>query len=527
MLGDPGSGKSTLLQYLLLAWAERAAPDPALDPLPLLIELREYARLRREGQADGFLSYLHGGAGVRWHLHQAQLDHWLRAQPSLVLFDGLDEVFAPTLRREISTAIHRFADEYPRARIVVTSRIIGYQHQAWLDEGFRHFMLQELDEPEINAFVTRWHRDAYEAPDKGEAKRMLLARAIEDSASIRQLAGNPLLLTMMAILNRTQDLPRDRAELYEQCARLLLHQWKMEAAFSSDPELARASLDFKDKRGLLLRVARAMQRSERGLAGNLIDEATLEDTLAEGLKGLPDLRPDRAARALIEQLRGRNFMLCSVGGHSYAFVHRTFLEYFCAVEIRECFQTEQTLTFEQLKTDIFGHWPDETWSEVLCLLAGMIAPHFVAQILEWLLAEPDPHGTCRQVFLAARCVGEVRKRTDLQRIEHVVRDRAKALMHLGLRYYYEPFDEDARTAAAIRIRAATIVAAVWRDDHDTRESLKASAQSDQNWAVRASALRELARGWKDNPETLSWLKARAQFDDDFDVRQAQSLRAAR
>jgi predicted NACHT family NTPase len=83
-------------------------------------------------------------------------------------------------------------------------------------------------------------------------------------------------------------------------------------------------------------------QSASGLAGNLIDEATLEDTLAEGLKGLPRLRPDRAARALIEQLRGRNFMLCSVGGHSYAFVHRTFLEYFCGVEIREHFKATLT-----------------------------------------------------------------------------------------------------------------------------------------------------------------------------------------
>ena len=178
--------------------------------------------------------------------------------------------------------------EYPRARIVVTSRIIGYQHQAWRDESFRHFMLQELDEAQIADFLARWHRGAYEDPREGEAKRELLARAIEDSAAIRQLAGNPLLLTMMAILNRTQDLPRDRAELYEQCARLLLHQWKVDVAFSSYPELAKASLDFKDKRGLLLRVARAMQTSERGLAGNLIDEATLETTLAEGLKGMPE-----------------------------------------------------------------------------------------------------------------------------------------------------------------------------------------------------------------------------------------------
>ena len=86
----------------------------------------------------------------------------------------------------------------------------------------------------------------------------------------------------------------------------------------------------RHKRNLLLRVARAMQTSEHGLAGNLIDEHTLERSLTDGLKGMPNFRADRAARALIEQLRGRNFMLCSVGGLYYAFVHRTFLEYFVA-----------------------------------------------------------------------------------------------------------------------------------------------------------------------------------------------------
>src|SRR5262249_47423953 len=68
ILGDPGSGKSTLLQYLLLDWAEKAAPNLGDEPLPLLIELREYARLRHEGKVDGFLDYLHDGASVRWHL---------------------------------------------------------------------------------------------------------------------------------------------------------------------------------------------------------------------------------------------------------------------------------------------------------------------------------------------------------------------------------------------------------------------------------------------------------------------------
>lgn len=54
--------------------------------------------------------------------------------------------------------------------------------------------------------------------------------------------------------------------------------------------------------------------------------------------------------------------------------------------------------------------------------------------------------------------------------------------------------------AAIRTRATTIVATVWRDKHDTRELLKARAQSDEHSDVRQSAVQELARGWKDDPK---------------------------
>jgi len=520
ILGDPGSGKSSLLQYLLLEWAEKAMPEIAAEPLPLLIELRAYARLRHEGKADGFLGYLHEGASMRWHFDQKQLDAWLKGNPSYILFDGLDEIFDLELRREVSTAIHRFADEYPLARVIVTSRIIGYQHQAWRDEDFRHFMLQELDEEQIADFLTRWHRAAYEDSGQAETKRALLANAIDQSPAIRQLAGNPLLLTMMAILNRTQDLPRDRAELYEQCARLLLHQWKIDTAFAPDPELAKASLDYKDKRNLLLSVARAMRSSEHGLAGNLIDEDTLERTLAEGLTGMPNIRPERAARALIEQLRGRNFMLCSVGGRSYAFVHRTFLEYFCAVEIREQFQTEQSLTLDQLKTDIFVHWADETWHEVLSLLAGMVAPKFLREILEWLLTRPDPDNLCHHVFLAARCVGEVRRREELGAVERQVLEHTRALVRFDLGRSYEALSDEAETVSRIRTRAVEMVATVWREAADTCAWLKARAQEDGDADVRRSAVEALAQGWHDDPDTLPLLKTCARKDKAADVRRS-------
>ena len=69
------------------------------------------------------------------------------------------------------------------------------------------------------------------------------------------MAGNPPLLTLMAVLNRTRELPQDRVEIYCHCSRLLLHQWKTELAFEASPELAQAELDAKDKLGLMKRIA--------------------------------------------------------------------------------------------------------------------------------------------------------------------------------------------------------------------------------------------------------------------------------
>jgi len=500
VLGDPGSGKSSLLQFQLLSWAD--APS-AETPLALLLELREYARLRQRGEVEGFLDFLGRGESVRCRIEPATLDAWLREKPSIVLFDGLDEIFDAGLRREVTTAIQRFADDYgEHAKVVVTSRVIGYQHQSWRDENFRAFMLQELDQNQIADFLARWHENAYESPERGEAKRALLARAISDSPAIRQLAGNPLLLTMMAILNRTQDLPRDRAELYEQCGRLLLHQWKIEPALAQDSELAKASLDFKDKRGLLLRVARAMQTTADGLAGNLIDEATLERALADGLAGIPQLRAERAARALIEQLRGRNFMLCSVGTATYAFVHRTFLEYFCAVDIRERFQTERALSVEQLESEVFSHWPDETWHEVLSLLAGMLAPRFAAQMIGYLLDRAQTEHGHRAVLLAARCVAEVRKRAEIADVVARVRAETEALTQLRLTSSGSA-DDDVR-AQAIRRLAMT-----WSEDDATRVWLCSLVDRRMPPGVAATALDELCRGFRAHPETLPMVKAAA------------------
>ncbi len=303
------------------------------------------------------------------------------------MFDGLDEVFDPGKREDVINDIHRFTNDYKNVRVIVTSRVIGYKPQKLRDAEFYHFMLQDLEEEQVEYFIQIWHDLTYQDEAERERKRERLKLAIKNSSAIKELSENPLLLTMMAILNRHQELPRDRAELYNQASRILLQQWDMERALV-DANLNPKTIDYKDKQAILRQVAFFMQGNKEGLAGNLIHGDDLEEIIRNSLKSMDINDARTVARALMEQLRHRNFILCFVGAGYYAFVHRTFLEYFCAWSFVWQFKETQNLGIDGLINDVFGkHWQDEKWHEVLRLIAGMIDATFVGEIISYLMEQ--------------------------------------------------------------------------------------------------------------------------------------------
>jgi predicted NACHT family NTPase len=530
ILGDPGSGKSTLLQYIALNWARTPLNNVISQPIPLLIELRSYSRDRISGQCKDFLEFFHKGS-VICRLNQHELHEQLKAGKVLVMFDGLDEVFDPTQREEVITDIHRFTNDYPNVRVIVTSRIIGYKPQRLRDAEFRHFMLQDLESDQIQDFIHRWHELTFTDEADKVRKRQRLQQAITASSAIGELAGNPLLLTMMAILNRNQELPRDRPELYNQASRVLLHQWDVEQKLLENPRIDSVAIDYKDKQAMLRQIAYHMQAADKGLAGNLIRGDDLEKILTGYLKSIEVSQARTVARLLIEQLRSRNFILCYLGADSYAFVHRTFLEYFCACEFVERFGKrglEGGLTIEELKKEVFGkHWQDESWHEVLRLLVGMIDTSFAGQIIDHLMALNGEAQKFINLFLAAECLSEVRNRLVLASTATQLLNQLKGLTKYDLNYYYESASEEASLIHQIRTKAVAAVATTWKDDPDTLPWLKERACSDDNSSVRQAAVQELARGWKDDPDTLPWLKQWASSADNMSVRAAAVRELAR
>jgi hypothetical protein len=406
VLGHPGSGKSTLSRYLILSLI-----DPDGDPLvrsafpqhlPVVIELKSYTALRRGDKCETFLEYLGYLAQTeRWGLSESALAAYLSGgQPALVLFDGLDEIFDAADREVIAQQIAGFTRDYPAVRVIVTSRILGYRRKILTDAGFVHLTLQDFEEDQVSEFARKWF--ALAMPNRAadaEERIGRLTRAYEESPSIRQLAGVPMLLTIMAIIGKNQELPRERWKLYDHAASVLVQHWDVNKHLGTD------LLAEDDKRDLLRALAWRMQAAKGGLAGNYIHRDDLLNEFETYLRGRFGHEPGdaaRIAREMIDQFRERNYILAALGANLYGFVHRAFLEYFCADAIVTRFEKTNSMTIEQLKDEIFGaHVTDRTWHEVLRLICGKIGEQFAGDVIRSLLAR-------QEYSLAMQCLLEVR-----------------------------------------------------------------------------------------------------------------------
>ncbi len=98
---------------------------------------------------------------------------------------------------------------------------------------------------------------------------------------------------------------------------------------------------------------------------------------------IPGIR--QVIQLLIDGFRERNFILCYLGTDDYGLLNRRFLAYFCVWKYVWWFEKERSISIEELKSEVFGnHWWDESWHEVLLLIAGLIDAKFVGEIIEYL-----------------------------------------------------------------------------------------------------------------------------------------------
>ena len=249
LTGMPGTGKSTFVRYLSLRLAELLL-DPSEKPLenwmgkpllPLAISLGRFAeflpvdsRTGTAGMVEDFVkATLNGDERMKYfspHILQV-----LQEDGGLVLFDGLDEVSSLDLRPVVVQAVESFVEKYSRrsqSKFLVTCRVLSYENMSRKLTGWLQYELALFSQEQIGRFIQLWY-DLHIAQEPGKADeynlkkpKLLAAVQIEDPRRLYEVARYPIVLTMIAIVHASFELPDYRAEVYEQCVELLLNKWQ-------------------------------------------------------------------------------------------------------------------------------------------------------------------------------------------------------------------------------------------------------------------------------------------------------------
>ncbi|MEV4350336.1 hypothetical protein AB0J83_38260 [Actinoplanes sp. NPDC049596] len=329
VLGQPGSGKSVLTKVM-------AARLPAADFLPIRVVLRDV-------QADAELQ-----DQIEWAVRAATGERveWpalVRSGPDtlpVVILDGFDELLQATgvSQTDYLIRIARFqqreAGQGRPLAVLVTSRT-SVADRARAPEDTVALRLEPFDDARVEAWLRVWN----EANAGWLATRGLASLAAPAVLRHRELAGQPLLLLMLALYdadgNALQRLTGDlgQGELYGR----LLRNFATREVTKHRPDL--------DDRGLARAVDEELHRlAVVGLAmfnrgAQWITEPELEGDLAALLVTPPPTNHSdmRAPLSAAEKALGRFFFIhrsqaSRDGGdlRTYEFLHATFGEYLVA-----------------------------------------------------------------------------------------------------------------------------------------------------------------------------------------------------
>ncbi|MBG0559953.1 HEAT repeat domain-containing protein [Actinoplanes aureus] len=391
LIGDPGAGKSAVVRYLALRLA-RAHADERLavlaDHLPILVELRSYAGAVAAGQCRNFREYLAYRAATDGYEEEPDglRLHLARGDPAVVIFDGLDEIFDRRIREETAGQIAAFAESFPNARVVVTTRPAEYNRVALAAAGFAHYTLQRFAPEQAADFLGRWFQAVSETD--ATVRREVVLGTIRRSPELTELAGNPMLLSILAVLGRHRMLPKQRWRLYKEAAVTLVHSWDDSRMVNTDA--GSQLLDADEKHNLLRSLAFDMMSGRLGPHGDHVSGDELRQIFAQHLvrQGSSWTEAKASAKQTIEQLQKRSFVLGRAGRADYRFVHRTFLEFYCAWAIVERFKRHEAR--EEIKSLFRDRWADPGWRETLRLVAGQVSVPLAAELVELLVTEINP-----------------------------------------------------------------------------------------------------------------------------------------
>lgn len=367
VLGDPGSGKSTILKHLAYhICTNRPVQSTYSDLVPLVIKGSEFAKYVSSTNKN-LSEYIIDHIDNKY----AQLfTEKLECNQLLVLVDGIDEINITSLRHTVVNRINAFISQYPATKIIVSSRIVGYQ-ETRLNGSFNHLQVLKFGKEQINQFITNWYTSICSSSDNDLETAVLSSKTLFDSIkknkSVLNMASNPLLATIITLIHyQGGTLPERRASLYDIATSTFLENWVRQRESNRNSNF--------DKETLISILSPVAYYMHLNFTTGLISESKLKEKFKKEYQDIyPYQNPkeeNQDLKDLINFLReDAGFLfekgLSENGESMFGFVHQTFQEYFTAIEFKT--RWKEGYFKDKLHEYVFN----SNWNEVIKLTASL------------------------------------------------------------------------------------------------------------------------------------------------------------
>ena len=337
--GLPGSGKTTLLRHLVHRFAGRSLAEK-VEYIPVYMRLKSldlgatslqnFIQNQINADSDSKEIYELLCAGERF-----------LEKNMILLFDGLDEIEHSETSQNFAAELTRLMQQYPRCKIIITSRPIALQQQDF--PQFRYLDVLPLETAMIRDYLHKWFADA---PNKVTT----LLQTFEQKPRIEELAANPFLLSMICFTYEQggdTKLIERRSTLYDNCTRYLLrrpYDTDSAAKFPEDYDKTLATLKDISWRFFL------WQEADFPVDHVKVME---QRVLSAQAVGKPETFLNRVQRetGLIQRT-----------SEGFTFVHRSLWEYFTALAL-----------LDKKSEFVIRHAANPDWEEVVRLYAGLLS----------------------------------------------------------------------------------------------------------------------------------------------------------
>ncbi|MEM7793896.1 MAG: NACHT domain-containing protein [Cyanobacteria bacterium P01_C01_bin.118] len=360
LLGGPGAGKTTFLRKVGIEALKPPKQSryghrciPVFLPLKRLVSKNTNIEkiIREEFEISGI-------PDAKEFTREA-----LRTGKLLILLDGVDEIPYANLNNALAK-IKEFVNDYGSNRYVASCREGAHYHRFL--ESFMAVQIADFSDCQIRNFVKFWFATEAIDDDQPQAKeinterrkKFLTMLQKDRNSAVKELARNPLLLTLLCLVYQgSNNLPNNRVSLFQQALELFINKWFAFKKVQPNPILDQ-EFDPILERAML---------SEVAYKGFISDRVFFKrSALVHHIRAYMEANlnaPDLDSQEVLDTIKIYQGILIDQVQDYYSFSHVAFQEYLTAKYIYD-----NDKLHELVQNYIF----DQRWQEVFSMVSGSL-----------------------------------------------------------------------------------------------------------------------------------------------------------